>query len=43
MIIFGLVFIILSCTIGSSIILAPIMFIGMVIFSAFEELSKNKK
>ena len=41
MIIFGLVFIILSCTIGASIALVPFMFIGMVIFSAFEELSKK--
>ena len=41
MIIFGLVFIILSCTIGASIALVPFMFIGMIIFSAFEELSKK--
>ena len=41
MFILGLVFIILSCTVGASIILAPIMFIGMMIISAFEELSKK--
>ena len=41
MIIFGLVFIILSFTIGASIALAPIMFIGMMIISAFEEMSKK--
>ncbi len=41
MFILGFVFIVMSCTIGASIMLAPIMFIGMVIFSAFEEISKK--
>lgn len=40
MFILGFVFIVMSSILGASIILAPIMFIGMVIFSAFEELSK---
>lgn len=41
MFILGFVFIVMSCILGASIILAPIMFIGMVIFSAFEELGKK--
>ena len=41
MFILGLVFIILSCKLGASIVLAPIMFIGMMIISAFEEMSKK--
>ena len=41
MFILGLVFIILSCTIGASIALVPFMFIGMMIISAFEEISKK--
>ena len=41
MFILGLVFIILSCTLGASIVLASIMFIGMIIISAFEEVSKK--
>ena len=41
MFILGLVFIILSCTIGASIALVPFMLIGMMIISAFEEMSKK--
>lgn len=41
MFILGFIFIVMSCILGASIILVPVMFIGMVIFSAFEELGKK--
>lgn len=41
MFILGFVFIVMACILGASVLLVPIMFIGMVIVSAFEELSKK--
>lgn len=41
MFILGFVFIVMSCILGASVLLVPFIFIAMMVFSAFEEISKK--
>lgn len=40
MFILGFVFIVMSCILGASVLLVPVIFFGMMILSAFEEIKK---